>query len=126
MDEVALSREDRALALERIRQHLQEESGEEVGDLKVIMLYDFIAERIGPLFYNEGLNMAQQILRRGADSLDADMDAAKRYEAGARPSRTPPEDEEEPEPEKTPTPPSLRQAQGERGRGKSQPRRSGG
>jgi uncharacterized protein (DUF2164 family) len=121
MDEVALSREDRLLALERIRKHLEDESGDEVGDLKVIMLYDFIAERIGPLFYNEGLNVAQQILRRGADSLDADMDAAKRYEAGTRPSRTAPHAEEEPEPEETPTLPSpLRQAQGERTRGRSQ------
>jgi uncharacterized protein (DUF2164 family) len=97
MDEVALSREDRALALERIRKHLEDESGEDVGDLKVIMLYDFIAERIGPLFYNEGLNMAQQILRRGADSLDADMDAAKRYEAGSRPARDAATVEETPE-----------------------------
>jgi uncharacterized protein (DUF2164 family) len=106
MDEVALSREDRALALERIRKHLEDEVGDEVGDLKVIMLYDFIAERIGPLFYNEGLNMAQQILRRGADSLDADMDASKRYEAGSRPSRAGADKDEEPESQGAPTLPS--------------------
>jgi uncharacterized protein (DUF2164 family) len=117
MDEVALSREDRLLALERIRKHLEDESGDEVGDLKVIMLYDFIAERVGPLFYNEGLNMAQQILRRGADSLDADMDAAKRYEAGTRPSRAEPEPDEELEQEGTPTVPSPAK------RGRSQSRR---
>jgi uncharacterized protein (DUF2164 family) len=88
MDNIALSREDRALALDRIREHLETERGEEVGDLAVIMLYDFIAEDIGPLFYNEGLNTAQQVLRRAGDSIDADLDAAKRYPPDARRIRT--------------------------------------
>jgi uncharacterized protein (DUF2164 family) len=87
MDEIALSRDDRALALERIRKHLEAERDEEVGDLAVIMLYDFIAESVGPLFYNEGLSAAQQVLRRGADSLDADMEAAKRHPPDTRTTR---------------------------------------
>src|SRR5438067_1829600 len=90
MDQLALSHEDRTLALERIRDYLREERGDEVGELATLMLYDFIAERIGPLFYNEGIAAAQHLLLRFGDSLEAELDAAKRYEPrNSRPSAGP-------------------------------------
>lgn len=78
MDRLSLSREDRALALERIREHLRVELEEEPGDLAVLLWYDFIADAVAPLFYNEGIAAAQQVLLRAADAIDSDLEAQKR------------------------------------------------
>jgi uncharacterized protein (DUF2164 family) len=78
MDRLSLSRDDRALALERIREHLRDEGGEEPGDLSVLLWYDFIADAVAPLFYNEGIAAAQRVLLRAADAIDADLEAQKR------------------------------------------------
>ncbi len=70
-----MERED---ALERLRAYFGRERGEELGELGAALLFDFIAEQLGPHFYNKGIEDAQALVARFADSLDADLDAAKR------------------------------------------------
>ncbi len=77
MDKVNLSKDDREIVLARLRDHLREERGEEVGDLAAVLLYDFIASDIAPFFYNEGIASAQQVLRRAGDAVDAELDSAR-------------------------------------------------
>jgi uncharacterized protein (DUF2164 family) len=79
MPKIELSREDRDDALRRLRAYLENERDEEWGDLAVGLLYDFVAEELAPYFFNRGLSEAQAHLARSADSLDADLEAAKRY-----------------------------------------------
>lgn len=74
-----MNRDDRELVLARLREHLRSERGEDVGDLAALLLYDFIAADIAPFFYNEGIAAAQQVLRRAADALEAELDAARLY-----------------------------------------------
>lgn len=83
-DRITLEQEARELALERLRRYLREQNGEEPGDLAVRLLYDYIAEHLGPLFYNEGITAAQRILLRAADGLEADLDASKRVPPDVR------------------------------------------
>lgn len=79
MESIRLPDEDRERAVERIRGYFERERGEEIGELAAGLLYDVIAERIGPYFYNQGIDDAQALIARFADSLDADLEAAKRF-----------------------------------------------
>jgi uncharacterized protein (DUF2164 family) len=76
-DKVTLNRDDRELVLARLREHLREERGEDVGDLAAILLYDFIAADVAPFFYNEGIAAAQQVLRRAGDAVEAELDSVR-------------------------------------------------
>lgn len=79
MPKLELSREEREDALRRLRTYFERERDEELGDLALTLLYDFIAEEIGPYFYNKGLSDAQSYVTRFTDSLDADLESAKRF-----------------------------------------------
>jgi uncharacterized protein (DUF2164 family) len=79
MAKIELGREERDDAVRRLRLYFERERDEELGDLAVGLFYDFIAEELGPYFYNKGLSDAQSYVARFTDSLDADLEAAKRY-----------------------------------------------
>ena len=78
MDAIELGRAEREDALARLRAYFGQERGEELGELGAMLIYDFIAEQLGPHFYNKGIEDGQALVARFADSLDADLDAAKR------------------------------------------------
>ena len=78
MDAIELGREQRDDAVERLRVYFARERGEELGELGATLIYDFVAEQLGPHFYNKGIADAQALVARFADSLDADLDAARR------------------------------------------------
>ena len=78
-DAIPLPREERSIALDRVRDHLRTERGEEPGDLAVLLLFDFIAEQLGPFYFNAGVQAAQHAALRAADSLDAELEATKRF-----------------------------------------------
>jgi uncharacterized protein (DUF2164 family) len=93
-----LDREARAEAVRRIRNYFERERGEELGDLAAGFVLDFIAEELGPLFYNRGLDDAQALIARAVDSLDADIESHRRFPPR---TRAQPEEasEEEPPPD---------------------------
>ncbi len=84
MDAIELTKEDREFAVQRLQAYFRDERDEELGNLGATLIYDFIAKELGPLFYNRGLYTASLIARRAADSLEADIDAAKRPPPGGR------------------------------------------
>lgn len=73
-----LDRDARTEAVRRIRAYFERERGEELGELAAGFILDFVAEELGPLFYNAGLEDAQALLARHVDSLDADIEAQRR------------------------------------------------
>jgi uncharacterized protein (DUF2164 family) len=73
-----LDRETRADAIRRIRAYFERERDEELGELAAGFILDFVAEELGPLFYNAGLADAQALLAQHADSLDADIEAQRK------------------------------------------------
>lgn len=74
-------REERAHAISRIQAHFASERDEPLGDLGATMLFDFITEELGPLFYNRGLDDARALLARATDSLDGGRLSAPRSPA---------------------------------------------
>jgi uncharacterized protein (DUF2164 family) len=77
MPKIAIEREERDDAVARLRAYFDRERDEELGELGATLFLDFIAEEIGPYFYNKGLRDAQSYVARFTDSLDADLEAAK-------------------------------------------------
>jgi uncharacterized protein (DUF2164 family) len=77
VDKVNLDRDDREIVLARLREHLRDERGEDVGDLAAVLLYDFIAADVAPFFYNEGIAAAQEVLRRAGDAVESELDSAR-------------------------------------------------
>jgi len=61
----------------RLRAYFERERGEELGELRATLLFEFLAEEVGPHFYNKGLSDAQAYVARFTDSLDADLEAAR-------------------------------------------------
>ncbi|MEX2229903.1 MAG: DUF2164 domain-containing protein [Dehalococcoidia bacterium] len=96
MDAIELTKEEREYATHRLKAYFVDERDEEIGDLAAYLLYDFIAKELGPLFFNRGLYVAGLIARRGADTIEADIDAAKRMPPGGRyaPAVSQPDDED--------------------------------
>jgi uncharacterized protein (DUF2164 family) len=88
MAKIELGREERDDAVRRLRGYFERERDEELGDLAVGLFFDFITEEIGPYFYNKGLSDAQSYVARFTDSLDADLEAGKRFPPRA-PGRSP-------------------------------------
>lgn len=73
-----LDREARAEAVRRIRAYFERERDEELGELAAGFILDFVAEELGPIFYNAAIGDAQALVARAADSLDTDLEAQRR------------------------------------------------
>lgn len=80
-----LDRETRIEGVRRIRAYFERERGEVLGELAAGFFLDFVAEELGPVFYNAGLADAQALLARFIDSLDADMEAQRKMPPRERP-----------------------------------------
>ena len=74
MSKIELSKEAREAAVRGLSKYLKDELDTEVTGFDAQFLLDFIAERIGPHFYNQGLADAQAILRRRIDSVSEAID----------------------------------------------------
>ena len=57
----------------RVQEYFRKERDEEIGELAAGFLWEFVAELVGPYYYNEALNAAQKHLRERADDLQADL-----------------------------------------------------
>jgi len=73
-----IDREARADAIRRIRAYFERERDEPLGELGATLLFEFARDELGPLFYNLGLDDARALIARSTDSLDADIDSARR------------------------------------------------
>ncbi len=57
------------MAIEDIQKYFDEERDESIGDLQGALLLEFIADKIGPYFYNQGVNDAQKYLEEKVEDL---------------------------------------------------------
>lgn len=58
MKKLILSKDDKALAVQSLKNYFSKEMEEEIGDLSASLLLDFITEEIGPLYYNMAISDA--------------------------------------------------------------------
>ncbi len=82
MDALKLRDDDRQQAQRRLQEYFASERDEELGDLAVTLLYDFIAEEIGPFFYNLGLSDARRRVEQLLAGIGEDLEAWERFPPG--------------------------------------------
>lgn len=63
MARIDFTREEKELISARIQRYLREELDQDIGPFDAEFLLDFVAEEIGPYFYNRGLYDAQAVLQ---------------------------------------------------------------
>ena len=69
----SLPRDQRQDAIKALSQYCAENLDEPVGNLAIEALLDFIAQDLGPLFYNQGVQDAQARLQGLITDLDQDV-----------------------------------------------------
>lgn len=74
----ALEKDDRTALARTLRAHLKVELDVEVGGLEAEFLLDFLAERLGPRFYNLGLRDAATALAKRMDVLTEALEELER------------------------------------------------
>lgn len=66
---IELPKDTRDAAARTLSTYLKDELDLEVKGFDAVFLLDFIIERLGPLFYNQGLYDAQAVLSKKADEI---------------------------------------------------------
>jgi len=69
--------EKEALSL-KIQEYFQEELDHEIGNLQAGLFLNFIAEEVGPFFYNKGVRDSQMALNKRVDELTEAIDALQK------------------------------------------------
>jgi len=71
---------DRADMAQRLRRYLKDEHQVEIGGMDAEFLLDFITEKLGPRFYNQGLRDAAAALAKRMDVLTEALEELERPE----------------------------------------------
>jgi uncharacterized protein (DUF2164 family) len=66
---IELTKEEKRQIINAIKTYFEKERDEELGDLSAEIIMDFIAEKIGPYFYNQGVRDAQSYLSEKIEDL---------------------------------------------------------
>ena len=74
----ALEKDDRTALARTLRAYLKDELDVEIGGLDAEFLLDFMAERLGPRFYNHGLRDAATALAKRMDVLTEALEELER------------------------------------------------
>jgi uncharacterized protein (DUF2164 family) len=71
-EKIEFSKDETKAIAASIQRYFREELDQDLGQLPAEMLLDFMAEQVGPYFYNRGLRDAQTVLTQKAeDTADA-------------------------------------------------------
>ncbi len=64
-----MSKEQKENMIHLLQEYFMEEHGEEIGNLKAMLLLDFIMEKLAPAFYNLGIEDSHQYMTEKIDDL---------------------------------------------------------
>jgi len=67
---MGLSDADKTAVTDQLRTYFETELSVELGRFEADFLLEFLAEKLGPYFYNEGLSDAQAVLAAKMDEID--------------------------------------------------------
>lgn len=70
-DRIELDKGAQGLCLAAIKKYFREDRGEDLGDLAAQLVLDFVAEKIGPHYYNLGIRDAGKFLAERLEDLGA-------------------------------------------------------
>jgi uncharacterized protein (DUF2164 family) len=67
---IAFEKRERDEIVDRIQRFMLQEHDLRLGGLEAEVLLDFFAEKIGPFYYNQGLNDAQAMFAKSIDDIN--------------------------------------------------------
>lgn len=73
MNKIELSKENKKMAIQDIKQYFAQEREEEIGDLGSELVLDFIIDKIGHYIYNQAISDSQKYLSEKVEDLYALM-----------------------------------------------------
>ena len=81
MSGLGFNKADRADMAQRLRRYLKDELQVEIGGMDAEFLLDFVTEKLGPRFYNQGLRDAAVALAKRMDVLTEALEELERPES---------------------------------------------
>jgi len=82
VDALKLPDDARKQCMARIQRYFRDERGEDLGELAQTLIFDFIAEELGPFFYNQGLRDARGRVEQLLAGVGEDLEAWERFPPG--------------------------------------------
>lgn len=73
MTKIELSKEEKKMAVLKIREYFNNERDESIGDLQGELILDFIIENIGPHIYNQAISDMQKYMNEKVEDMYAYM-----------------------------------------------------
>jgi uncharacterized protein (DUF2164 family) len=73
MKKITFTREETALIVDRLQAYLREEFDTTIGNMQAELFVQFLAEDLGPHFYNRGLRDAQAALAARLEDFGDDI-----------------------------------------------------
>ncbi|MDY0394391.1 DUF2164 domain-containing protein [Virgibacillus halophilus] len=75
---IKFPQEQREAFLTKVKDYFYMERSEEIGDLAAENMADFIAREIGPVFYNQGVRDAKDMLEQKMMNLEEDISSLEK------------------------------------------------
>jgi uncharacterized protein (DUF2164 family) len=69
MAEIKFSRDQKVAIVSDIQSYFEKELNQEIGDFDAEFLLDFFSEKVGGVYYNQGLNDARRLLDAKLDTI---------------------------------------------------------
>lgn len=69
MAEIKFSRDQKIRLVAEIQRYFEKELDQEVGEFDAEFLLDFFSEKVGGVYYNQGLNDARRLLDEKLDTI---------------------------------------------------------
>lgn len=73
-----LSLEKKRKMIQEIQEFFLKERGEEIGEFAAEICFEFIKDRLGPIFYNEGIRDAREVAEERMQMLEEDLFALEK------------------------------------------------
>ncbi len=73
-----LSLEKKRKMIQEIQEFFLKERGEEIGEFAAEICFEFIKDRLGPVFYNEGIRDAREVAEQRMQLLEEDLYALEK------------------------------------------------
>ncbi|MBS4195413.1 DUF2164 family protein [Lederbergia citri] len=73
-----LTAEKKREMIREIQQFFWEERGEEIGEIAAEAFFEFIKDRLGPVFYNAAIRDAREIAEQRMQTLEEDLYALEK------------------------------------------------
>jgi len=69
MAKIAFSKDQKLRLISEIQRYFDKELDQDIGDFDAEFLLDFFSEKVGGVYYNQGLNDARQLLDEKLDTI---------------------------------------------------------